>query len=62
MSYRYGIDGDRIEDDDQQPHPADCPGLLGDPDRPHPCPVCRKPSRDRIMRQRVKDYLGSRSA
>lgn len=49
--------GELIELDDPPTHPRDCPGLIGDEDRPTPCPVCRKPTRDRILRQRLRDYI-----
>lgn len=51
---RYGelID---IEDIEQARH-HDCPGLVGDPDRPAPCPICRQATRERILKQRLRDY------
>jgi hypothetical protein len=48
--------GEPIEELEPARH-HDCPGLIGDEDRPMPCPVCRKPTRDRILRQRLNDYL-----
>lgn len=45
--------GEPIEDfpeDDQ--HPDDCTGWLGDEDHPRPCPVCKPDTVKRLRRQR----------
>lgn len=50
--------GEPIDIEDIEPaRHHDCPGLIGDEDRPTPCPVCRAPSRERILRQRLRDYV-----
>lgn len=51
---------DLVEDEVlDEPHPADCPGLLsaGD-DVVTPCPVCRPETVERLRRQRARIRAG----
>jgi hypothetical protein len=53
---RHDRYGELVEVEEEPRHPVDCPGLIGDPDRPQACPRCRPRTRDLILRQRLRDF------